>query len=266
MAWALASEGEGKNAERQERQERKYQQEQARIDLDLLKFKSTAAAGIISWEEAQAGTDQWVKDNHSRLRKQAALAAELDHLTPLPSEPNPASRAGSPLPDGSPEAVRFRKLEQEEELAMAKIPRQTSPEDRQGLMDAWVHSKEGAKILQEKQQLLAAAHQRSAAGPPLSPPPPAAGASPAKLAQAMVASRRHALLVDLHTRFPNASPEARQSLIAQENAKFEALNHESAALQIQIIQEDLATETAFLTTIAADPAPTPPSTPTPRRQ
>ncbi len=148
MARALASGIEGADVENKER---KYQQEQARIDLELLQIQSDAASGITTWEVAQTRSDQWVKNNHSRLQKQAALAAELDQLSPLPADPaRSANSADGPLPPGTPQAARFQTLEQQEAQAMDKIPKKATPEERQHLIDVWTHSKEGAEILQEK--------------------------------------------------------------------------------------------------------------------
>ena len=263
MAWAIASGIEDNGSTGKERQ---YQQEQARIDLALLQFKSDAAAGKITWEEAQTRTDQWVKNNHSRLQKQAALAAELDQLVPLVDEPGgKANRPESPLPPGTPQAARFQILEQQEALAIAKIPEKTTPEERQHLTDVWIHSKEGAEILQEKQQLLAAESQRRAALPPPAPPPPPPGASPAKIARESIEIRRHALLLEVYAREPNATPEKRQILVDQEREKFAAFDAEIATLQVQLVQEDIAAETAALTSIlsgqtpaVADPTPVTP--------
>ena len=257
MAWALASGIEGTDSTDKER---KYQQEQARIDLALLQIKSDAAAGIITWEVAQTRTDQWVTNNHSRLLKQAALAAELDQASPLQTDRGASPNgAGSPFPAGTPQADRFQQLIQAESLAMEKVPKQASPEERQRLTDIWARSKEGATILSEKRQLLWEEDQRRAA---LSPPAPAlpAGSSPAKRAQAEIAIRRQALLQEIIARHPNTSPEDRQILIDQERAHFEDLDVESAAISVQVLNEDLAAEIAKLTTIAieSDQVPAPP--------
>ncbi len=259
MVWALASGIAGNNAENKER---KYQQEQARIDLELLQIQSDAASGITTWEVAQTRTDQWSKNNHSRLQKQAALAAELDQLSPLPAGPGrPANPADGPLPAGTPQAARFQTLEQQEALAMDKIPKKATPEERQHLIDVWIHSKEGAEILQEKQQLFAAESQRLAALPPPAPPPPPPGASPAKTARANIETRRHSLLLEVHAREPNATPERRQILVDEEREKFAALDAEFAPLQIQLVQEDIAAKAAGLTAILSDQAPAPTSGP-----
>ena len=262
MAWAIASGIEGKDVVGKER---KYQQEQARIDLELLQIKSDAASGKITWETAQTRNEQWVKNNYSRLQKQAALAAELDQLAPLPADSGrKASPEESPMPAGTPQASRFQQLDEKEDQAFAKIPKQSTPEERQRLIDIWAHSKEGRDILQEKQQLLAGESQRRDALPPPAPPPPPPGASPAKLAQANIETRRHALLQEIYAREPNATPERRQILVDQEREKFQALDAESIPLRIQLDQEDIATETATLQATIADQSPSP--TPVPRKK
>ena len=261
MAWALASGIEGNDSAGKEQ---KYQQEQARIDLALLQIKSDAAAGIITWEVAQTRTNQWVTNNYSRLQKQAALAAELDQISPLPADPvGKPNWADSPFPAGTPQATRFRKLEEEEALAMAKIPKQASPEERQRLTDVWAQGNEGAGILGEKRKLLADENQRQAALPPPAPAPPPANASLTKRAQADIAIRRHALLQEVYTRNPNASPKERQILIDQERAKFEALDVESAAINLEAIKEDIDAQTSRLTAIANEPVPVSAPVPTP---
>ena len=255
MAWALASGIEGADVENKER---KYQQEQARIDLELLQIQSDAASGITTWEVAQTRSDQWVKNNHSRLQKQAALAAELDQLSPLPADPaRSANSADGPLPPGTPQAARFQTLEQQEAQAMDKIPKKATPEERQHLIDVWTHSKEGAEILQEKKQFLATESQRRAALPPPAPPPPPPGASLAKIARANIETRRHALLLEVHAREPNATPERRQILVAQEREKFEVLDNEVIALRPQLVKEAIAAETAAQMAILADQSPAP---------
>ena len=262
MAWALASGIEGADVENKER---KYQKEQARIDLELLQIKSDAASGKITWEVAQTRNEQWAKNNYSRLQKQAALAAELDQLTPLPADSGrKASPEDSPMPAGTPQAARFQQLEEKEGQALAKIPKQATPEERQRLIDGWSHSKEGADILQEKQQLIAGERQRRAAPPPPAPPPPPPGASPAKLAQANIETRRHALLQEIYAREPNATPERRQILVDQEREKFEALDAESIPVRIQLDEEDIATGIAALQATIADQSPSP--TPVPRKK
>ena len=261
MTWAIASGIEGNDSAGKER---KYQQEQARIDLALLQIKSDAAAGIITWDVAQSRTNHWVTNNYSRLQKQAALAAELDKISPLPADPGDKSnRADSPFPAGTPQFTRFGKLEEEEALAMAKIPKQASPEERQRLTDVWAQSKEGAGILGEKRKLLSEENQRQAALPPPAPPPPPADASPAKRAQSDIAIRRHALLQAACTRNPNASPEERQILIDQERAKFEALDVESAVINLEAIKEDIDAQTARLIALANEPVPVSAPVPTP---
>ena len=164
MAWAIASGIKGNDSAGKER---KYQQEQARIDLELLQIKSDAAAGNITGEIAQIRTEQWVANNYTRFLNQAALAAELDQISPLAAgTTGKANGAESPFPARTPEAAQYRKWEEAETLAMASIPQKASPEERQRLTDLWAQSKEGAAILGEKRKLLTQENQRRSALPP----------------------------------------------------------------------------------------------------
>ena len=263
MAWALASGIAGNNAENKERN---YQQEQSCIDLELLQIKSDAANGVITPEVAQIRTEQWVTNNHTRLKKQAALAAELDKISPLADGSIGKANGDTPFPAGTPQAALYWKWEEAETLAMAKFPKQASPEERQRLTDLWAKGSEGAKILGEKRKLLAQENQRRSALLPPAPPPAPAGASAAKAAQANLASRRHAFLQEIYTRHANATPEELQILIDQEHDKFEALNAESAAINLEVIKEDIAAEIKALMAVAADPASTPAPSLTPLKK